>query len=559
MSTGGSAEMAGQRLMRRVAALVVLCALAGAGSVGLIATPTASASGPEITGGGSSYAAVAINQWVAQVSTKYGISVNYGVSSSVQGLNEFALNELDFGASEIGYSTGQAQETPTEPYQYLPDVAGATCLDYNLTGRLGNQIETLRLNTQVMADIFTGTITKWDSPVIQAINPGLPLPDAPIVVVFRTDASGENYLFGQYLQYLEPQIWDPFVKTLRLPSPSANWPFPSGNGGSYGKYSFSNWVGQSGSDGASNFVAGQSDSITYVETAYALIHHDPCAYVQNESGNWLQPSEKADAVGLERAQLLPDLEQKLDGVYKNPLPDAYPISAYSYLVTPKGPGSMNPAKGQVLGEFIRFLACEGQQSAGILGYAPLPPNLVDEDFAAINRIPGAAPAPTTATPSNCQNPYVDGQTPLPGEPAIQGQSPPGGGSTTTTQPSGGSTTNTTSPGGPSNSGGTTGTKSGRGHSHTGRSGGKASGSDAALADGAWPGRPIVPGLKTGASLQNGQQFGNALASSGISLLGVRLGVGSMLWSVLALVALLAVPPLIAVLRRRRLGSARRTP
>jgi small basic protein len=66
-------------------------------------------------------------------------------------------------------------------------------------------------------------------------------------------------------------------------------------------------------------------------------------------------------------------------------------------------------------------------------------------------------------------------------------------------------------------------------------------------------------LKTGASLQNGQQFGNALASSGISLLGVRLGVGSMLWSVLALVALLAVPPLIAVLRRRRLGSARRTP
>ena len=50
---------------------------------------------------------------------------------------------------------------------------------------------------------------------------------------------------------------------------------------------------------------------------------------------------------------------------------------------------------------------------GLLGYGPLPPTLVRDDFAAIGRIFGATrpPAPTAAT---CANPYVDGQVPLPG-------------------------------------------------------------------------------------------------------------------------------------------------
>ena len=63
-----------------------------------------------------------------------GDNINYSTSSSVIGLNEFAQNQVDFGASEIGYSTGQAAgHARRVPYQYLPDVAGATCLMYNLT------------------------------------------------------------------------------------------------------------------------------------------------------------------------------------------------------------------------------------------------------------------------------------------------------------------------------------------------------------------------------------------------------------------------------------------
>ena len=123
----------------------------------------AAAGAATITGTGSSYAAVAINQWVAQVASLYGDNVNYATSASVIGLNEFALQQVDFGASEIGYSTGQANNTPPNGYnyQYLPDVAGAECLDYNVQSTTGQQITNLRLDSDAMAKIFTGQISNW--------------------------------------------------------------------------------------------------------------------------------------------------------------------------------------------------------------------------------------------------------------------------------------------------------------------------------------------------------------------------------------------------------------
>ena len=399
--------------------------IAGPAAVALSAASAgpAFANGPTISGTGSSYAAVAINQWVAEVAVKNGDSVNYQTSSSVIGLNDFAQKQVDFGASEIGYSTGQAQYTPPAgyAYQYLPDVAGATCIMYNLSGT-GGQIKTLRLNSSVMLGIFTGVIKTWNDPQIQALNPGSLLPSQPITVVYRTDPSGDNYLFSNYLFVLHSQAWNAFAHQLGFQSgPNAIWPFPQG--GSQGKYNFSGWIGQSGSDNASNYVASSNGTVTYVETAYALLHHMPCAAVENASGNWVQPSEYNDAVALQSDQLQPDLEQKLNGVYSSTQPSAYPISAYSYLITSEK--QTNPQKGAVEGRFIMFLACTGQQSAGALGYSPLPPNLVADDFKAVSRIAGAAPPPSAPTASNCPNPYVDGTTPLPGE-----KQNSGGGTTT---------------------------------------------------------------------------------------------------------------------------------
>src|SRR5277367_1578226 len=121
---------------------------------------------PLLQSTGSSFAGVAIDQWVGQASSLYGFNINFQVSSSVFGLNSFAQGQEDFSASDIPYSSGQADSTPTQPYQYLPDVAGALAFMYNLQGTNGQQITKLVLNAQTLDAIFTGKIKDWNDPSI---------------------------------------------------------------------------------------------------------------------------------------------------------------------------------------------------------------------------------------------------------------------------------------------------------------------------------------------------------------------------------------------------------
>lgn len=405
------------RSWRRIA-LVAGLGLSTLPAVALEVTPAAAA-GPTLTGTGSSYAAVAINQWVAQMDQFYGTNINYQTTSSVIGLNNFAQTQVDFGASEIGYSTGQADATPAPGYryQYMPTVAGATCLMYNVTSSTQQLVRNLNLSTAAMLGIFTGTIKRWNDPAIASANPGVLLPNTPITVVFRTDPSGENYLFSQYFNILSPGEWGAFTSALSVaPGATAIWPTPA-NSSQVGRYNFAGWVGQSGSDNASNYVAATPQSITFVETAYAILHNSPCANVQNVAGAYVQPSARADAIALTHDQIYLDQadprygEQDLTGVYTCPEADCYPISAYSYLVTPAG--QIDPAKGKLLGQFISFIACRGQQAAGQLGYSPIPPNLIEVDFKAIGQLAGAdAPPPIDA--EHCPNPYLTGELSIPG-------------------------------------------------------------------------------------------------------------------------------------------------
>ena len=255
--------------------LLATCALAPLALVVFAATP-AGAAGPTISGTGSSYAAVAINQWAGQVQSLYGDNINYATTSSVLGLNNFAQYPLvDFGASEIGYSTKQANETPPASFsfQYLPDVAGATCLMYNLTDQLGSSITSLKLNSTVMAGMFDGTITKWNDPAIAGLNPGTSLPSTPIIVVYRTDASGDNYIFSDYLQTLQGPPGPPLPRRWVRHRGAGYLADPAERGTFSRVLQLRNWSGESGSDDASNYVYGNPGSITYVETAYAILLH----------------------------------------------------------------------------------------------------------------------------------------------------------------------------------------------------------------------------------------------------------------------------------------------
>ena len=536
---------------------------------------------PSMQSTGSSFAAVAIQEWVGQTSTLYGLNINWQVQSSVVGLNDFAQNQVDFGASDIPYSSQQAQSTPSLPYQYMPDVAGGLSFMYNLNGNDGQRINSLQINASVIDKIFLGEITTWNDQAIAQINPQLrgDLPNTKIVPVFRTDASGENYLLSDYLLHQDGPNFTAAQHAFQAGGilgfglPSASWPIPT-PGVSYDQKAYPGWaagnpVGQSGSDNAANYVSSLSSqgSITYVETAYAKEHNFPVANLENAAGLFVQPTSLNVATALEKAQLHSDLTQDLTNVYTNPLPNAYPLSAYSYLVTPcspslagaqgsscvgpSGPSPFPPQKGQALGQFVNFMGCAGQQQMATLGYSPLPPNLVQADFDAIGRLNGGVEPPKVSA-ATCKNPYVDGQIPLPGEPPVPGQScpPQGCGVNVTTPGSGGSGGPT---GGSTGGGGTSGGKGGVSGSGSSGPGGNTKGLTAAQVAAGYRvvNGHIVKSIDAGPSKY---VRADALVSASKGIDGIPVP-ELLVWMLVALLLFLGIP-LIGSYRKRRSGNQR---
>jgi len=426
--------------------LVVTVILGSAGGLGGMAFDTggpASASQPQLTSTGSSFAGVAISQWQGQFDELNGGNINFTVSSSVIGMNDFCNKTVDFGATDIAYSTQQANCSTSQvpyPFQYMPDVAGGLALEYNLTGQNGQQITNLVLSDTTVEGIFTGAINNWNNPAIAALNPNVRLPNQTITAYYRSDPSGENYLLSDYLLHTDPGPVTAFQQLATVPTtpgqPSATWAsFSNGVPGG-----LSGLVGVNGSDAASQGPVHTPGGIAYVETAYAKNVGLPVASLVNAAGLAVQPTSYNVAVALTGAILYADLTQNLGGVYTNPNANTYPISAYSYFVAQCVPAqasaqnfscdssgnvTMGASQGAELAQFIEYVACLGQSKMAALGYSPLPPNLVEEDFQAAGRLPGGTtPPPPTA--SNCQNPYITGALQPVGQPQVVGQSNPGG-------------------------------------------------------------------------------------------------------------------------------------
>ncbi len=138
---------------RAMAAVRVIGALALA-SLPLAAVPAPASAGTyvDVSGSGSSWAAVAIDQW-AQDKRPNGIVVNYNPDGSAAGRGDYMANQDDFTGSDPPFRNGKDElagtgsENPLQGYSYVPDVAGGTAFMYHLTvsGRL---ITNMRLSGQ---------------------------------------------------------------------------------------------------------------------------------------------------------------------------------------------------------------------------------------------------------------------------------------------------------------------------------------------------------------------------------------------------------------------------
>ena len=520
---------------RMVLAMLTAC-LAG---LVLVPAPAQAASYVPITGAGSTWSQVAVDAWRADVRAS-GVVVNYTGSGSTDGRSQYIQGTVDFANTEIPFQNppepGQQAEIPSRPYAYLPIVAGGTSFMYNLTVG-GQRVTDLRLSGSTLAKIFTGQITRWNDPAITH-DYGKTLPSIPIIPVVRSDGAGASAQFTLYMQSQAPSIYCPFIRSkLHLGGsacPSVSF-YPA----------FGSSKAQNGSNGVANYVSASygAGAIGYVEYAYAKRINFPVVSLLNKGGYFSQPTAGNVAVALTKAQINPNLTQNLQSVYTNRDPRAYPMSSYSYMVVPTSTAApFNTDKGKTLSTFVNYFLCTGQQKADILGYSPLPKNLVEAGFKQVKRIPGAVPSPSI---SKCNNPALNilQSAPMPDKCMKLGSSCTVSSTTGTTTSTSGGTTNTS---GTNPSGGTS--------SPSGTPGSTGGGSPGAGSDPGGGGAvdPLT-GAPAGDTVTSADGSGStAAAATPVSLAAARTGQTHLIgWLVAAMLALTVLLPPFLISRHAR--------
>jgi phosphate transport system substrate-binding protein len=393
-------------------------ALLGAGTAVLLASmvpgPAGASSFVAVSGSGSSWASVAIDQWAQDVRPN-GIVINYNPDGSAAGRGDYMANQDDFAGSDPPFRNGldklggTGAEHPSQGYSYLPDTAGGTAFIYHI--QAGNTlVRNLRLDPATIFEIFTGQIKNWDDKRITHIY-GAQLPNLPITPVIRSDGSGATFFFTLWLSSLFPKQWDAFCGSVHQGiSP------PCGNTEFYPQ--FGNAKAENGSNNVIDYITSSfgNGSIGYDEYAYALNAHYPVVQVLNPAGYFVAPTASNVAVALTQAiinnqQNSPNyLQQDLHQLYAFKDPRNYPISSYSYLIVPREgttePTNFSGAKGATLSTWVNFLLCGGQKQMPQLGYSPLPKNLVQGGLIQDGRIPGHVAIPTISALEKCQNPTM---------------------------------------------------------------------------------------------------------------------------------------------------------
>ena len=346
--------------MRRYAPLLALAALlasCGGGDKTMVSGATgkpagdAGAGGAALTGAGATFPNPIYTKWFDAYAKQTGVRINYQSIGSGGGIRQFTEGTVDFGASDGPMNDEQIAAVKGN-VQHIPTVLGAVVVTYNLPA-LGKT--PLRFDGATIADIFLGRITKWNDPRIAALNPGVKLPAADIIVVHRSDGSGTSFIFTDYLSKISAD-WKAKVGSAT----SVQW--PTGLGGK-------------GNEGVTQQIKQSEGAIGYVELIYAISNGLPAAAIKNSAGQFIEASLKGVTAAAAAADLGPDTDFRVS-ITNAKGAEAYPISSFTWLLVQKVP--RDSAKGEAIRKFLVWmLEPAAQRMAADLHYAPLPVPVIE--------------------------------------------------------------------------------------------------------------------------------------------------------------------------------------
>ena len=299
----------------------------------------------EITGAGATFPAPIYAKWAADYNKATGIRINYQSVGSGAGIKQIDSKTVDFGASDMP----QTDEVLAQKGQFqFPAVIGGTVPVINIKGIAPGQ---MKLDGQVLGDIYLGKITKWNDAAIKALNPTLPLPDTAISPVRRADGSGTTFNFTNYLSRVHPE-WKAKVGE----GTAVNWPVGAG-----GK----------GNEGVAAFVNRLPNSIGYVEYSYVKQNKMTYVVMKNKDGVFVTPNDTSFAAAAAGADWNKSFYQLITD---QPGKNAWPISTATFILMHVKQDK--PSNATEVFKFFTWAYKNGDQTAAALDYVPIPDNVI---------------------------------------------------------------------------------------------------------------------------------------------------------------------------------------
>jgi phosphate transport system substrate-binding protein len=302
----------------------------------------------DIIGAGASFPYPIYSKWAESYNAAKGIQVNYQSIGSGGGIKQISNKVVDFGASDKPLT---AEELKKDGLMQFPTVVGGVVPVFNVPGIKAGE---LKLDGELLANIFLGKVKKWDDAAIKALNPEVNLPSTAITVVHRSDGSGTTFLFANYLSKVS-KVWADSVGA----NTSVKW--PAG-------------VGGKGNEGVASYTKRIKGAIGYVEYAYAKQNDLPHVAMKNQAGKFTEPSIES----FQAAALHADWKNA-PGFYEiltnEPGDTTWPIAGATFILMHEQQAKPETAKAVL--EFFDYSYKNGSLSAKALDYVPMPKSVID--------------------------------------------------------------------------------------------------------------------------------------------------------------------------------------
>jgi phosphate transport system substrate-binding protein len=309
----------------------------------------AAAQATDISGAGATFPYPIYSKWADAYKKQTGVGLNYQSIGSGGGIKQIKAKTVTFGASDMPLKPEELKEAGLVQF---PMIIGGVVPAVNIKGVQPGQ---LVLDGPTVAAIYLGDITKWSDPRIKKLNPKLALPDTAIAPVYRSDGSGTNFLFSDYLSKASPK----FKETIGA-NTSVQWPVG---------------IGAKGNEGVANMTTQTDGAIGYVEYAYAKQNKMAYAQLVNKAGKAVSPSAETFQAAASTADWA-----HAPGYYLILTDQAgaksWPITGASFILVYAAPP--DPAATAEALKFFDWAYKNGGSMAAELDYVPLPDSLIQQ-------------------------------------------------------------------------------------------------------------------------------------------------------------------------------------